>query len=57
VRYRVEQIASLALDIDTPEDLRAYMDLGREGPVRNYLLEIGIVERLAEARPKGSGRG
>ncbi|NJO37472.1 MAG: hypothetical protein HC871_07465, partial [Rhizobiales bacterium] len=41
----------LALDIDTPEDLRAFLTSPAEGRTLRYLVESGIAARLREKTP------
>lgn len=49
VEMLVRKVPSLALDIDTPEDLKTLLETGMECPVRDYLKEIGVQERMAQA--------
>lgn len=56
VEMLVQDMPSLALDIDTPEDLKTLLDTGMECPVRGYLMEIGVEERMAQARVDDRGR-
>ena len=39
-------LAGLGLDIDTPDDLRAFMARPAAGRTLDYLRESGIAERL-----------
>lgn len=53
VEMLVRELPSLALDIDTPEDLKTLLETGLECPLRSYLLGIGVEERMAQAGKGG----
>lgn len=54
-RFTVEEVPSLALDIDTAGDLDELLNTGLACPVRDYLLKIDVQARLTEAALNGHG--
>ncbi|MEE9198477.1 MAG: 2-phospho-L-lactate guanylyltransferase, partial [Dehalococcoidia bacterium] len=55
VPYRVLHLPSLAVDIDSPEDLAAFMDAPSSTLTLALAEEMGLRERLAQRRPSPSG--
>jgi 2-phospho-L-lactate guanylyltransferase len=52
--FAVMEIAGLACDLDRPEDVVAYMELGREGATQRLLSDLRVLDRLSEsASPRG----
>lgn len=51
LQVEIRRIPHVALDIDEPQDLAAFVAQGRSGHSFRTLMALGIVERLAQAFP------
>lgn len=55
VTPRIVPSTRFALDVDTPDDLRALLDANPETQTGTYLVKSGIARRLADAHNASSG--
>ncbi|MDX2029793.1 MAG: 2-phospho-L-lactate guanylyltransferase [Blastocatellia bacterium] len=46
---RVLDLPRIALDIDEPQDLRELLERGTDSPIREFLMNLGVEERLRSA--------